>query len=308
MFGSHRFYAEGLDWGTGHEWMCEYFRRWPQLRCRLRVLRFFGGLRGNVLLQQCNITSRQIVTAFDDEISTFLGFWPRNEDAVRRHPPKAKRARVGLLLGKSPEYFNPLHPKIEGNIGKMTQATTVQIAVHALLSGGFNLETTCLPREGGDCGLPSEVSVIGRMSPQDYDENLQKYAFLLGVFEPRASPSPLEAMAAGVAFIGPLRYQHKPLSRLGAPYSYDVNMSDPSSVVEAANMSVSSRFSSFIPPAMTRQAMIERTCAILADEQPCLCIDQPASKMHCRGILNTMPPGPHYPWYTPQVPVLTRRT
>ncbi|KAJ1631867.1 hypothetical protein T492DRAFT_1143716 [Pavlovales sp. CCMP2436] len=267
---------------------CKVLSEKPLVACKVGYLQFFGNDvydKGNCA--KLELTSRQVLTPYPLEgaplrRSTFLGYWPsayRLADVARSSHP---RGRKGLLLGKEARYFNPDHR--DNNFGSSARHDRgvirglVPSLVRAMLAAGFELSTTCTPRS--ECNLPAAVRSLPRLGPEEYTRALRKFSFLLGVGDPAISPSPLEALSAGVAFINPtLRghiapgrvYQHDPISRLGPPYVFNVELSNTSSVIEAAELSARQRFDPYVPAEHTYEATVSRMCQWLSNEQSCAC-------------------------------------
>ena len=96
---------------------------------------------------------------------------------------------------------------------------------------------------------------------------------------PVDSPSPIVGLSRGVAFLNPIlpernrdtrmRFQHPHLRSVGAPYVYNVAVTDVDSVLEAAESSARHRFSSYIPPNFRVSSMLDRVCTMLKDESMC---------------------------------------
>ena len=147
------------------------------------------------------------------------------------------------------------------------------------------------PRPPAPCaGVPAGVTQLGGLAPDAYRRLLGEASFLLGLGLPFASPSPLEALAAGAAFLNPavvvrgdddaaatsaaaaLRFQHDPLAALGAPYVYNVDLRNATSVLAAARRAHARRFASFVPADYSKATVVERVCrSILEDVGPCTC-------------------------------------
>ena len=85
-----------------------------------------------------------------------------------------------------------------------------------------------------------------------------------------------QGMSYGVTFINPLRKsggkdtQHKALSRIGFPYSYVVDLSNTTQVIQAAKWASFYRFSSYVPPQFRIESVVNRMCTILEDEALCI--------------------------------------
>jgi hypothetical protein len=85
----------------------------------------------------------------------------------------------------------------------------------------------------------------------------------------------LVGLSYGVSFLNPIKNgensQHGPLSRLGMPFVYTVNLTDHDGVVRAAEWASRYRFSSFVPADFGVDSLVERMCAFLEDDALCLC-------------------------------------
>ena len=134
-----------------------------------------------------------------------------------------------------------------------------------------------------------EVQLLGIVPPHEFAATLRRFTFMLGLGDPLASPSPLEALANGVSFLNPRSLaddpraarhptQHPPLASLGAPYTYSYHIDEPATAVAAARLAARWRFDSFIPYEMTRSATVLRFCtSVIEDVAPCMCASAHAS-------------------------------
>ncbi|KAJ1640517.1 hypothetical protein T492DRAFT_928483 [Pavlovales sp. CCMP2436] len=263
---------------------CKALSENPEVACKVGYLGFFGKdphSRGNCA--KLGLTSRQVLTPYPLEgnplrRSTFLGYWPSAHRLADTTRPSQPRGRRGLLLGKEARYFNPEHP--DNLLGSNRSATRALVPdlIRAMLAAGFELSTTCAPR--AECNLPPAVRSLPGLGPEEYARTLHRFSFLLGVGDPAISPSPLEALSAGVAYINPTVhghiapgrvYQHDPISRLGPPYVFNVELSNISSVIEAAELSARQWFDTYVPAEHTYEATVSRMCQWLSNEQSCAC-------------------------------------
>jgi len=195
----------------------------------------------------CGLPPRQIVVPFPDTRNNFIGYWP-----LHAEPPKDAHARgkMGLLLlAKRPYYRH------------------IKQVISLLLDLNFSLYGTW------EVKLDTRVQEMGRLSLDELAQKMQELAFVLGAGNLN-SPSPLEALANGVAFLNGNsgHMQHDFLDTLGPPYVYRVDLGRPHDVVDAARSAVEHRFASYVPWQMTREATVARVCRkVLNDVQPCLC-------------------------------------
>lgn len=116
------------------------------------------------------------------------------------------------MLGKLCKYFDGSGHKI----------------VKGLVDAGFELHTVSV-------GCPTleniSLTVHGPMPPKDFSDFLQQFVFVVGLGDPILSPTPIEGLYAGVAFLNPvgsdgypLHYessQHVAIADLGAPYVFN---------------------------------------------------------------------------------------
>jgi hypothetical protein len=200
---------------------------------------------------------RQVMTPFNwQQNNTFLGMFPH---AVLRQqvPPPAERDKIGLVLGKNGDYFDD-------------KALAV---IRALTNRNFTIHTTCRHDSCKTlCQIPGVIN-HRKLTPEMYSELLQKCAFMLGIGNPIISPSPIIALAVGVAFLNPKRnenYQHPPMAKIGPPYVYNIpDFNDTRDIIQKARMAVQNRFSSYIPPDYNIERISERTCKMLSNKDLC---------------------------------------
>ena len=135
----------------------------------------------------------------------------------------------------------------------------------------------------------------GMMAPREFALLLRRMAFLVGVGAVAVSPSPLEALANGAAYLNPrnqsssgrggtsassggasakaYRYQHPILAGVGAPYVYNYDVDQPESLVAAAERATRVRFASFVPQQHRLETAIASACANFIDhDAPCACM------------------------------------
>lgn len=233
--------------------------------CKVRPMYFFGDWfykkNDHNYRFQFPFAEKQILSANPDGRNTYLGYFPHNilsDDKVS----KMERGKVGLLYGKKPEYFDGYEDLIL-----------------ALLSQGYELHTTCKDTTKKKCHIPTEVIRHDNLNPDDYAKLMTKFSFMLGFTEPVGSPSPVVGLSYGVTFLNPLRKsggddtQHKALSRLGFPYTYVVDLSNSTQVVQAAEWACKFRFTSYVPPQNRVDSLVDRMCTVIEDDSFCLNLD-----------------------------------
>eukprot|EP00931_Biecheleriopsis_adriatica_P019425 TRINITY_DN13241_c0_g1_i2.p1 TRINITY_DN13241_c0_g1~~TRINITY_DN13241_c0_g1_i2.p1 ORF type:complete len:399 (-),score=48.86 TRINITY_DN13241_c0_g1_i2:116-1312(-) len=246
----------------------------PGVRCKVYVQALFGEYSTSEAYKDrnfCGLSRRQVLASWPDKEQNFIGVWPMY--ALQYPPQEKKRTKKGLLMGKHRGFFFP---------DNASAAHQIQSVISALVDDGFELHSTCQ-----DCTFPSTVHNIGHQSPENFAKLMQTFAFVLGVGDPTDSPTPLEGLAQGVAFLNPpkhftwsnptypthrLERQHRALAHLGLPYVYNIDLMNISSVINAARSSVKHRFLSFVPWMYSREAVEARACSsLLEDVQPCAC-------------------------------------
>ena len=268
-----RIFRNGLEWHP-------QFEDHPEVACKTRPLHFWGN--GFYDPPRTNYTTRQILAPYPDELNTFLGFFPHLLVEPDRIEPNPYRNKEGLIIGKNKEYF----VKDPGFLP----------SIQHLIDNGFVLHSTC--HNDDDCGLPSGVLNHHALTPDEFANLVAKMAFAIGAGESINSPSPLIALAQGAAWLNPIKgdenrrnatkeflrktprrwehpsiieTQHTPLTLLGAPYVYNIDLTYKDEVLQAANRAVRYRFSSYTPPELKPNAMIDRVCSIMEDNVPCDC-------------------------------------
>lgn len=199
---------------------------------------------------------KQVLAPFDwQSTNTFLGMFPHcfRLDREEGDLPSAKRGRVGLVLGKRGEFFDDDAIRV----------------IQALVQKNFTIHTTCLH---GDCHRVRliEGTIIHRkLDPEGYANLMRQASFLLGIGNPIISPSPIIAMANGVAFLNPRRwgaYQHPLLAKEGEPHVYNIeDFGDIDDIIEKAEASVRdrNRFSSHIPSDYRVENVVDRVCSMM---------------------------------------------
>ena len=268
----HPFYRVFFNWPR---WQASFTDH--QVACRIRSLHWWGNWGaqgqdegGRVLDPRWwkAVDLRQILSPFPDHTTTFLGFFPHSLVTLPR-PATAARERQGFILGKQAGYFN----------GK-------EHVVERLLTAGWRLYTTASHLRHHD-----RLIRVPPQNPVDFAQMLTNMSFVLGLGEPLMSPSPLEGLARGAAFINPIRIpetaatvlqspgrkpirhrqtQHNPMAFLGPPYVYTVDLQDPNAVLAAAENAHRHRFTSFVPWQYTMEAVEQQLCrSVMEWNAPC---------------------------------------
>mmetsp|Transcript_15039 Transcript_15039/g.54233 ORF Transcript_15039/g.54233 Transcript_15039/m.54233 type:complete len:308 (+) Transcript_15039:1194-2117(+) len=270
----------------------------PLIRCRVRSYWAVGrDWEGNIgtladALAPYNDSTlhgwdlRASLSAWPGKYGTPISMFPHSLvtfDRSHRTPLRKERARRGLILGKESlgHCHTPLPPFVE-----------------KLVDAGFELHTNC-PKSTALEGLINH----GKISPRAFVMLLRKSAFVIGLGHPVDSPTPLEALANGAAWLNPVslgeterRYvkkshaQHQGLKLLGMPYVYNVVLTNISSVIQAAEMAVAVRFHSFDPFWNRVEGVSAQVCAnLLESDALCDCARAKAieHQIDCRGSFYT---------------------
>lgn len=152
----------------------------------------------------CGLMDRQVLTPLDFEKSnTFAGFWPWKALSFPR--ASAERPAQGLILGKSPDFLD-----IDQDPNHSRSRLYIKPVIKALLESGFRLFSTCTDMFERRCILPTGVERLGQMSPDSFSMLLRNVSFVLGLYDPADSPTPLEGLASGASFIHPVGFDGSP--------------------------------------------------------------------------------------------------
>jgi len=266
----------------------------PLVRCRVRSYWALGrDWEGNIGTLSYAQSPYNSSTVHEWDLRASLSAWPgRHGTPISMFPHSLitfgesrtliikERARRGMIFGKESlgHCHTPLPPFVE-----------------KLVDAGFELHTNC-PKSTALEGLINH----GKISPRAFVMLLRKSAFVIGLGHPVDSPTPLEALANGAAWLNPVslgeterRYvkkshaQHQGLKLLGMPYVYNVVLTNMSSVLHAAEMAVANRFHSFVPFWNRVESVSAQVCANLL-ESDALCDCARAKKVRddsidCRG-------------------------
>lgn len=257
-------------------------------RARLFAFDFWGRLNDAAAARAtgaCALPAARILLPYPDGRGRFIGYWAHGVERGCAAARAAPRAYGGVVLGKLPRYFDG---RYEASAAEGARRAYTRPALEALLADGANLTSTCAPRRtllgrlglraDEACNLPPGVRLLGATSPGGFGQLLASSAFLLGVLDPPLSPSPLEALACGAAFINPAlrpprsaakrarHSQHAALAAVaGPPHVYTVDLANASEVVGAARSAAARRFASHVPQPYSRAATVARARAWLAE-------------------------------------------
>jgi len=174
----------------------------------------------------------------------FLGYaMDHHCTKVRVKPPEERKHQV-FLLAKYYSYFSALvddpmmkwEPDIWQILGKET---------------GLDILSVAVDNTDGKVDLPSGIKSLGRLTREDFNEEVSSSLALVGVGHPLLSPSPIAGLCLGVPFIHPYNktmvpdidkvkpfdgtfgFQHPGLVDLAPPYVYHVPIGDVGELVKA---------------------------------------------------------------------------
>lgn len=161
-----------------------------------------------------------------------------------------------------------------------------QEILFALQSANFTLHMQCHSQseKAISQGMREKITFHGRYNkPIDYvSKILQKVDMVIAFGEPTDSPTPLEALANGAAFIQPIFIKkgkitpmHKGLKRLGPPYvyNYDLTHSNMTQITEEiiknAELASANPFVPFIPADYRYDAVRSYVCSNIIEYDAC---------------------------------------
>ncbi len=293
----------------------------PDLICKLRSIHWWGNTNEHFVASPNGTTASTSIDQLlpmlhhtqwlkpyptADYHNTFIGYIPHSTILLPTYHRMIHRSLRQLLFGKG---GIPEPRKVGLLFGKFSKSFRHgKTLIDALIADGFILHTTCT--DCHDNTLPEQVIRHGSISPLQFIQLLQSeeldISFLLGFGYPYDSPSPVEALVNGVAFINPVANhastslqgttttfpsihplrssQHVPIQYLGQPYVYNVQLTNITHVLAAANMAVQYRFHSFIPSEYHPLSMTTRVCTtLIEDDTLCTCSRLPKGRdVDCR--------------------------
>ena len=279
----HRVIMEG---SSGGNYKYQAIWNMPELLCKVRMMEFWrqGKRPRNEFTilpyryDDVSITSAHFVPFFVHQSVT---------DPVTELIPRSRKA-VFLFIKRCQE----LVPEV----------------LHGLHDAGFELHLQCKTNttfDGFRQRFPSLDDVYGNFTfhpwyktPQEYADNiLKKVAMVIGFSHPTDSPTPLEALYNGAAFLNPYlgvwdlfgngmnirTTQNKALRNLGPPYVYNYNATyyrthdwdhdvEPMvrSIVENAELvSAAEPFVSYTPADYSLDAVRSYVCHNIVEYDPC---------------------------------------
>ena len=261
----------------------------PLVRCRIRS--FWGiGEDWQGSIGPVDVVRRSVATQqpYDWDLRTSLSLWPGKYGtpiSALAHSTvsmRASRSNVGVWRNRSGLIY-----------GKQCFKSTPPF-VELLIQSGFQLHMTCKE------SMPSGIINHGPLKPDEFIKLLRKMAFVIGLGHPLDSPTPLEAIVNGAAWLNPstipvyddtkvvkiVHSQHQGLKALGMPYVYNVDLANSTSVLLAAERAFKNRFYGFVPFWNREESVAAQVCSNLIESDAiCACARAKRSDFHidCRG-------------------------
>jgi hypothetical protein len=250
----------------------------PEILCKVRMMVFWPGHKRK------NNAFSVLPVRYDETSTTSAHFVPFFVHGVVTDPPITKmisRSRRAIF------FFTRVTAQI---------VPEVLIALH---NEGFELHFQCSIQVLSPQRHPDLNNIFGNFTfhgkyqtPSEFTKNiLQRVAIVVGVGDPIDSPTPLEALYNGAAFLNPLYERnfdgftrsamHRPLANLGPPYVYNYNGTYFSSyqkehvrelvvsILEAAKIASSKPFVSFTPADYRIDAVRAYVCSNIIEYDPC---------------------------------------
>lgn len=200
----------------------------------------------------------------------FIGY--SIEDRCLGYEVYDEREHRGLILAKEPKYF----VEENGFKGILGQARDTVPPEHVRGEDvPFKLVSTA-GRERGDDGsteeLPEGIVSLGRMPQAEYTKVLARSKMLVGIGNPKLSPSPYWGLCMGVPFINiiedwraddPDNRQHwhtqqDALRFTPEPYVYHVRHDDLDGLSQAMQRAAATQIGRFVPEWMKKEGVLRR--------------------------------------------------
>jgi len=154
--------------------------------------------------------------------------------------------------------------------------------LEALVGRGFELHAMQAKLDLlGRCrelGKQMRIVAHSALTPVAYAQLLRQMSFVVGLGDPTASPTPLEGLANGAAFLNPHQFprlqdtQHPPLAiMLGPPYVYQYALGNASELLAAAERASQHRFASYVPESHTLNATVAAVCKSILNKPTQAC-------------------------------------
>jgi len=219
------------------------------------ILDFFGGGDSDVRSKGFNLSGTNFLTAFPVvKSNSFLGYFIDEDDWKQKNGVgkggKKKESR-GVIWGKKEEYYK----------GKET--------ILSAISEKVELHSTC----SNTALVPSAV-FHGHLTPSEWDSLLSGSRFLLGLGDPLAGPSAVDAVAAGCMYINPTykvpkkgvyMSQHPYLAESLPEYTCSCDLDNVEEVMGCVSRAMNSDLKPMIPQDFRREEYMKRAWTIFKE-------------------------------------------
>ena len=250
----------------------EDFQNDSESMCHVRFFEWWS--RTQTDLEETYGDVRKVLTPYDysESSSTTIPFFVHSEITLPSSSmDRSSRGRTALLLDKQCDFS--------------------KILLNGLLEAGYELYLTCFEKhkmEKVHSMVQEEYKFklhqYSKLTPIEFAKALRKVSIVIGFGNPRDSPTPLEGLANGAAFLNPTsadeqHAQHAILKTLGPPYVYNYFRSPDETttlenILEMADMAIQHPFGSYIPFQHRWNVVREQVCANLIEpDNICECID-----------------------------------
>jgi hypothetical protein len=137
-----------------------------------------------------NVPPDRILTAFPVYPgNSYLGYYIDDTDSVLSIARKVKKKNQGVIWGKKPEYFKDRKD--------LLRDISSYVPLHSTATGGSALSSSS----------SSNIIFHGHSTPADWNALLAESKFMIGMGDPLAGPSAIDAIVNGAVYINP-RYKH----------------------------------------------------------------------------------------------------
>lgn len=159
------------------------------------------------------------------------------EDKCREHSPYyTRREHRALVLGKQTRYFEAKENLFFGLVADAAASVAPDRTSDSGSLDGADFKVISTAGKKGEVLAEPGIETTGKMSREEWIQTLARSKVLLGIGNPPLSPSPYDALCAGVPFINPVSHwdhknhsnrtswtaQQQALVDLDEPYVYHV--------------------------------------------------------------------------------------
>lgn len=232
----------------------------------------------------------------EKQIDERLDFWDNPKDmrrGVKTLPYVADPQTATYFFVHSQLTLPPIMKKKEGPILDGERKAFVlckncwvqKEIITALVNANFELHFTCSgygykKQLLDSCPEEYHTKIIdhGHLTPTDYGMMLRNMSVVIGLGEPRDSPTPYEALANGATFLNAInrnndgKAQASILQHLGEPYVINYNYTNDDvdklaqNILEAAERAIKHSFTSFIPYEHRYESVVSQICSNLIED------------------------------------------